>query len=119
MTTTRAFAIFAVVTAVVVVVGGLVMGLVYPGPAARHAIVVSAGVALVVQLIAFAIARAASLRSSAIAGWGLGALLRMLVLAVYALVVVQALGLVSAPALISLALFFFVSTLVEPLLLHV
>jgi hypothetical protein len=38
---------------------------------------------------------------------------------VYALVVVQALGLSATPALVSLATFFFLSTLVEPLLLNV
>jgi hypothetical protein len=32
---------------------------------------------------------------------------------------VQALGLASVPAMVSLAVFFFVSTLVEPLLLNV
>jgi hypothetical protein len=43
--------------------------------------------------------------------------LRFLTLAVYALLVVKALGLAQAPALLSLAGFFFVTTLVEPLLL--
>jgi hypothetical protein len=119
MTTGRALALFALVAAVVVVVGGWILTLVYPGEAARRAIVASAVVAFVVQLVAFAIARRAAQRSNAVAGWGLGALLRMAVFALYALVLVQALGLVSTPALISLAVFLFVSTLVEPLLLNV
>lgn len=119
MTTARALGVFTVVTLAVVGLGALVMTRVYPGADARRAVMVSAGLAVVVQLVAFAIARRAAARQNAIAGWGLGALLRMAVLAIYALVVVQALGLLSAPALISLALFFFVSTLVEPLLLHV
>lgn len=119
MTTGRAVSLFAVVTAVVVVVGGWLLTLVFPGEAARRAIGISALVAAGVQLVAFAIARRAAVRSHAVAGWGLGALLRMAVLAIYALVVVQAVGLVATPALVSLAVFFFVSTLVEPLLLNV
>lgn len=119
MTTGRAFTLFALVTAAVVVVGGWILTLVYPGEPARRAIFASALAAVGVQLVAFAIARRAAGKSNAIAGWGLGALLRMAVFAIYALVLVQALGLPSTPALISLAVFLFVSTLVEPLLLHV
>jgi hypothetical protein len=43
----------------------------------------------------------------------------MAVLVVYALVIVPALGVLATPALLSLATFFFLSTLVEPLLLNV
>ena len=119
MSTGRAAAIFSAVTVAVVLIGGWVMTRVYPGADAQRAIVTSAAIAIVVQLVAFLIARRAAARSSVIAGWGIGALLRMAILAVYALVVVQALGLLAMPALISLAVFFFVSTLVEPLLLNV
>jgi hypothetical protein len=44
--------------------------------------------------------------------------MRFAVLGVYALVFVKALGLPSGAALISLAAFFFISTLIEPLLLQ-
>ena len=43
--------------------------------------------------------------------------MRLMALAAYALVVTRALGLPSAAALVSLAAFFFLSTVVEPLLL--
>lgn len=119
MRTLRATALFAAVTLVVVLAGGALMAMVYPGPEARRAIATSAAIAVVVQLLSFAIVRLAAASNNAFAGWGLGALLRMGILAVYALVIVQALGLAAAPALLSLALFFFVSTLVEPLLLNV
>ncbi len=119
MTTARATGVFAATTLAVVLAGGWVLTLVYPGDAARRAVLASGVVAVVVQLAAFAIARRAAVRQNAVAGWGLGALLRMAVLALYALVVVQALGLASVPAMVSLAVFFFVSTLVEPLLLNV
>jgi uncharacterized membrane protein YhdT len=41
------------------------------------------------------------------------------VVVIYAFVIVKAYGLAGTPALVSLALFFFLSTLVEPLLLNV
>ena len=114
----RAIGLFAAITLAIVAVGGWVMTLVWPSADAQRAILVSAAVAVVVQFFGFAVVRLAA-RSNPIAGWGLGALLRMLVLAVYAMVVVGALGLAGTPALVSLATFFFLSTLVEPLLLNV
>lgn len=113
----KAYALFLGSTVGLVLVVSLLLGLVYPTPADMHAIQVSAIVAVVVQTFAFAIVRL-TMRQNVIAGWGMGALLRFLVFAVYALLVVKALGLESSPALISLAAFFFVSTLVEPLLLN-
>ena len=111
-------AAFLVVTLLLVALAAAVLTVAFPAPAQRHAIGVSAAIAVVVQLFAFAIARL-TLRTNVIAGWGLGALLRMLVLGAYALVVVGALGLDSGAALISLATFFFLTTLIEPLLLKV
>ena len=75
-----------------------------------------AALAFAVQVIAGAIVKL-SAKTNVIAGWGVGAVIRFLVLAVYALVFVKALGLPSTAALVSLAAFFFVSTLLEPLLL--
>ncbi len=114
----KAFALFAAVTVGIALLGSWIFGLVWDGADAARAVTTSAVVAVVVQLFGFAIVRLTA-RSNPIAGWGLGALLRMGVLVLYALVGVQALGLASAPALLSLAAFFFVSTLVEPLLLNV
>jgi hypothetical protein len=50
-------------------------------------------------------------------GWGAGTLIRFLTLGVYALVVVLA-HLPVAPALLSLALFYFISSVIEPLFLR-
>ena len=80
------------------------------------AIWTSGAIAIGVQLIAGAIVKL-SAKTNVIAGWGVGAIIRFAVLALYALVIVKALGLPSAAALVSLAAFFFVSTLLEPLLL--
>jgi hypothetical protein len=114
----RATLAFAVSTALVVLGAGAVLGLVFTTPAERRAIWVSAGVAAVVQLFAFAVVRLAA-RDNVIAGWGIGALARMVVLGLYAFVIVGALGLAPDAALISLATFFFLTTLIEPLLLKV
>ena len=113
----KAIGIFAAVSLAIIAVVGGVMSLMYGAPDERRAIIISGVIAFVVQMFAFAVARLVS-RENVIAGWGMGALMRMLVLGVYAVVVVRALGLPSAPALVSLAAFFFLSTLVEPLLLN-
>jgi len=114
----KAFGLFIAVTLGILLVGGWVLSLVWPDSAAAHAIRISAGVAAVVQLFAFGILRLAR-GSNPIAAWGLGTLLRFAVLVIYAFVIVKSLGLAATPALVSLALFFFLSTLVEPLLLNV
>ncbi|MGI8548716.1 MAG: hypothetical protein ACR2M1_15535 [Gemmatimonadaceae bacterium] len=56
-------------------------------------------------------------RANWLTGWGLGALLRLIVLVAYAFVADRVLGIPLAPALVSLAAFFFVTTLIESLLL--
>jgi hypothetical protein len=50
-------------------------------------------------------------------GWVLGIAIRFVTLVVYGVVAVKVLGMPAPPGLISLASFFFVSTLVEPKLL--
>ena len=113
----RAIGLFTVVSIALVAIAGAALAWFYPGAADRHAIVVSALVALGVQLFAFAIVRLVP-REHVIAGWGLGALLRFLVFGLYALVIAKAVGLPTAAATVSLALFLFLSTLVEPLFLR-
>lgn len=81
-----------------------------------EAVRMSAVLALAVQLVTFAIARATA-RRNMIVGWGVGAALRLLALTVYALLVAPSLGLPRSAALVSLAVFLFLSMLIEPLLL--
>jgi hypothetical protein len=109
-------AVFAIVSLLEIVLIGWMLTYAYQTAADRHAIVVSAVIAWVVQLISFAIARSWA-ATNVVAGWGLGMLIRFLVLAMYALFGAKVLGLPLTPALVSLAVFFFVSTLVEPVLL--
>lgn len=77
----------------------------------------SAWLAFIVQLFTFMIARLVA-RQNVIAGWGLGVMLRFASVAFWGLLGIKALGLVSGPALMSLVVFYFVSTLVEPLFLN-
>ena len=112
----KAFAIYGALCLVMLALGIWLFGLLFPTPAERRAVLVSAGLALVVQLVGFAAARHTS-GTNPFAGWGIGMLLRFAALAIYGLIVVKAYALPSAAALLSLATFFFVSTLVEPPLL--
>jgi hypothetical protein len=77
----------------------------------------SAWLAVVVQTFSFAIARLAS-RQQVIAAWGMGVLVRFAVVAFWAFLGIKAFGLVPGPALLSLVVFFFVSTLIEPIFLN-
>lgn len=112
----KAVGVFLAVSVALVALLGWVLGYFFPSPLEHRAIWTSAVVAVAVQLLAFTIMRLVP-REQMMAGWGLGALLRFAVLGVYGLVLAEALGLPLAAALISLAVFFFVSTIVEPLLL--
>ncbi|MCX5766232.1 MAG: hypothetical protein NTZ43_03270 [Gemmatimonadetes bacterium] len=108
--------IFVVTLLLVAVGGAALLTRLVPGPEAARAIWTSAWIAIVVQGIGFGFAW--SLRKEHVMlGWGMGMMLRFVSLAVYALVGVRVLGLTLAPALLSLAGFFFVTTLVEPILL--
>jgi hypothetical protein len=109
-------AMFSIVGAALIAAAAGVMALVYTGGGERRAIVISAVVAFVTQLIAFSIARLTA-EKNLIAGWGLGAILRFIVFGVWALVIAKSLGLPSAAAMVSMAVFLFASTLVEPLFL--
>jgi hypothetical protein len=109
-------ALFAGLTLVVIALAGFAIAAAYGSPAESRAVWTSAAVAFAVQVMAFAIIKL-SAKTNVMAGWGVGAILRFVVLGVYALVIVKALGLPSGAALLSLVAFFFLSTLLEPLLL--
>ena len=112
----KRIALYAASAAGLIAVSAFLLTLPFDGPTDHRAIAISAGLAFVVQLMAFAGA-ALFARKNIIAGWGIGILVRFVVLVGYALLVVQAIGLAPTAALISLATFFFLCTLVEPLLL--
>jgi hypothetical protein len=112
----KAGGLFALATLVLI---GVSYPLLRMGFASSHdaeAVRTSAILALVVQLVTFVVARSMS-RRNMLLGWGLGTVLRFLSLALYAFLVAPALGLPRPAALVSLAVFFFLSMLIEPPLL--
>lgn len=111
------FARFTLVMIGVVLVVGALLTLAFHGPGDSQAIWTSAGVAIVVQLIAFAVGQSAG-KVGLSARMGAGALVRFLALVFYAFLVALVLKLPVTAALISLFLFFFLSTLIEPLLIR-
>jgi len=114
---THAISRYAVVTIAMVAVAAWVLTLALTDAGAASAIGISAAVAVVVQIGAFAVTRMMA-PANIIAAWGAGALARMLTLFVYALLAVKVFGLPPVPTLISFAVFLFLSTLLEPLFLR-
>jgi hypothetical protein len=113
---TRGLGRYAAVLVGLLVVGGFLMSLAFRGPGDATAIAVSAAVALVVQVGAAMLGGAVG-KANVQARMGAGALIRFLALIAYALLVAFAIKLPLNAALISLAVFFFVTTLIEPLLI--
>lgn len=85
--------------------------------AGRNMLLVSGAVAIGVQVIAFTVARLLRGRSLML-GWGIGSLLRLLVLVVYAILLAKGGQAPLAPALLSLVGFLFVTTVIEPVFLR-
>ncbi len=112
----QALARYALVVLGVVVVGGLLLSLAFHGPGDSTAIWASGAVAVALQLSAFAVGRRAG-QAGLMARMGAGALVRFFGLIAYALVAVLALKLPAVAALISMATFLFLSTLLDPLLI--
>ena len=112
----RAMGLFAVISLALIAGLAWLLTLAFDSPDAVRAIRISATVAYLVQLFAFAVAKGMA-KENIMAGWGIGVLMRLVTLALYALVLVKAFGVPQAPALVSLAVFLFVSTIVEPVLL--
>jgi len=107
---------FAAASAALIVICYMLLQLGFDSPGDSRALRISGMVAMAVQLVSFTIARRMPV-SNLMLGWGLGTLLRVLVLTLYALLVVPALGLPRSAALVSVVTFMFVSMLIEPLLL--
>jgi hypothetical protein len=111
----RAFA-FAGVTMVIALATVWVMGRVFPTAADARALRFSAALAFVVQMVTFFVAKRLAKRNLMV-GWGVGSALRLVTLAIYALVAVPALGLPRPAALLGFTVILFASMLIEPLLL--
>ena len=118
----RAFALYAASCVVIVaLLGAIAWGATDAGggggaPEAHRVILVSAALAIGVQLVAFATALLLRQRNLML-GWGLGSVLRLVVLVLFALVVARLWRASLAPALLSFVAFLFVTTVVEPIFL--
>ena len=71
----RGLALYFLSSLLVIALAAAVFTAVYGAPLDRQAIWVSAGVALVVQVVAFAIARLIAQGGNGIAGWSVGAVI--------------------------------------------
>ena len=91
--------------------------LLFPDTTSKRGLAIAAMVAFVVQMVAFVIARQFARRQNVMAGWGIGIALRFAVLLLFGFLAVPALGLPMSSTLLGLAMFLFVSTLIEPLFL--
>lgn len=111
----RATAAFAAAAALLIALASVVLARFYPAPDDVRALWVSGVVAFGVQLLAFAMLKLAGPKN-VIAAWGIGVIVRFVTLLVFMLVIVSAVGL-SANAPLFLAVFLFVTMVVEPLLL--
>jgi hypothetical protein len=114
---TQAIGRYALVMLVGIALTAWLLTLAISGVGATQAIAISAAVAAVIQIAAFAVTRS-MISQNLVAAWGAGALVRMFTLFIYGFVAVKVLALPAMPALISLVLFFFLSTLLEPLFLR-
>jgi hypothetical protein len=92
--------------------------LMFPNATSKRGLAIAASVAFVVQMVAFFIAREFARRQNVMAGWGVGIALRFVVLLLFGFVAVPSLGLPMSSTLLGLAMFLFVSTLIEPLFLN-
>ncbi len=95
---------------------GWMLSFAFRTDAERHALLVSGALATVVQLTAFGITRLLG-RQNALVGWGMGAIMRGTVLALYGFIFARLLDLPQTAALVSFAVFLFASMLLESLLL--
>ena len=112
----KAVLLYAAIVLLTVAGLGWIFTLFFPGDLSLKAIRISAGIACVVQMVGFVIARR-SRATNVIVGWSVGALLCLTSLVLFGFVT-RPLGLPIEPALLSLATFYFVTETVEPLLLN-
>ena len=111
------FAGFAMVSLAIIGISAVALTFVFKGPGDARAIWISAAVAFVSQVAAFPAVRKLTPKNLT-AGWALGSLVRFGTLGVYTLVAALVLHLPMTAALVSLALFYFLSMVIEPLFLR-
>ena len=109
---------FAAACAAAIGAAWMVAVLLVKDTTSRRALGIAVIVAFVVQMVAFVVASAFVGRRNVMAGWGIGIALRFVVLLAFGFFAVPALDLPMTPSLLGLAMFLFVTTLIEPLFLR-
>ncbi len=121
MTNTRALGFFAGVSAALIIVATIILRTYFRTVGEHHAMLISAGLAFAVQLGSYALLRPARPGKGApgelLIRWGIGAVLRLFVLILYA-PLARVMFLALDAALVSLVTFFFLTMMAEPLLLE-
>ena len=112
---------FIAVSLGLILVLGLILARVFPGAESLKAIETSAAVAFVIQMLTFRALLTPKGQPDFPGGllmrWGAGAVVRLFSLLLYGLFAIKLLGLPGEPALMSLAVFFFATSLAEPFML--
>jgi hypothetical protein len=120
VSTRRSLGVFAAVAAGIIIAATLVLRMLFTTPAQRYAMLVSAGLAFAVQLGAYALVMPGRTgqgpAGELMIRWGMGAVIRLMALVLFALVA-RVMQLPLDAALVSLAVFFFLTMMAEPLLL--
>ena len=121
MTATRSLGMFAAISAAIILMSWLVLRMVFPTSAQQQAMLVSAGLAFAVQVGAFALLApgktGGAVPGEIIVRWGMGAVIRLVALLMFA-VLAKVMHLPLDAALVSLAMYFFLTMMAEPLLLN-
>ncbi|MDQ6689688.1 MAG: hypothetical protein M3Z18_04185 [Gemmatimonadota bacterium] len=117
----RALGFFAGISAALIIIAVVVLRQFFTTVREHQAILVSAGLAFAVQLGSYALLRPARAGKGApgelLIRWSIGAVLRLLVLVLYA-PLARVIFLSLDAALVSLVTFFFMTMMAEPLLLE-
>jgi hypothetical protein len=117
----RALGLFAVVSAALIIIATVILRTYFRTVDEHRSMLVSAGLAFAVQLGTYALLRPGRSGHSApgvlLIRWGIGAVVRLLVLVLYA-PVARVMFLSLDAALVSLVTFFFLTMMAEPLLLE-
>ena len=121
MTAIRSVGLFAGISMAIILSAFLVLRLVFTSDDQHRALLVSAGLAFAVQVGAFSLlslgSQAKQLPGELIIRWGMGAVIRLVVLLMFA-VLANVLRLPLDAALIGLATYFFLTMMAEPFLLN-
>lgn len=121
MTNARALGFFAGVSAALIIIATIILRTWFRTVEQHNAMLVSAGLAFAVQLGSYALLRPARPGKGApgelMIRWGVGAVLRLFVLVLYA-PIARLMFLSIEASLVSLVTFFFLTMMAEPLLLE-